>query len=431
MNVKLMDGGPCRKMLTVSVSAQDTMEERKRVSKAFVAEASIPGFRVGKAPEKMVELKYSKSINSETVDRLIPRLYRTAIEQEKLSPVAVVEVSGIKYDLSSGLTFVVTLDVAPDFNLPKYKGLSVAAEVIKVEPKDVDAQYDRIVGSMATYEAADKRPVEKNDLVSIDYSGTLDGVPLLSLLPPKAGIAEGKDFSMVISDQEFIKGLSAGIIGMNAGETKNITVEFPVDHQMKAIAGKKAVYSVALKNIKKKVMPLLDKDFFSRFGVDSETALREKISSDIRSYLESGDKTRKKNIIIDSLVKNTVIDVPQSVLAQEKDITLRSILRRITMQGATREQVEAQKDMILSTAEETSVTRVKATYILSKIADAEKIAIADEDVDRRVEELATQYGVTKDAMRVDIDKRNGMEALRSDIRDDKTLDFLLANSVTA
>jgi trigger factor len=183
-----------------------------------------------------------------------------------------------------------------------------------------------------------------------------------------------------------------------------------------------------LKAIRERVLPVIDAEFLKRFGVESEAALREKIRNDLVETAKKEDANHLKDEVAKFLLENTDFDLPQSVVAQETGLMIRSILERITARGATEKQIGEQRDEILQVATRSSTEKVKMSYILSRIADEEKIGVNDDEVKAHIEAMSQRYNMTPERLTADLEKANGMERLKSDIRSEKTLDFLVENA---
>ncbi|OGV69051.1 MAG: trigger factor [Lentisphaerae bacterium RIFOXYA12_FULL_48_11] len=428
MKVKVEDAGGCRRVMRVEVPADAVAIEYSEMLKAYTKVARIPGFRAGKAPSAIVENRFAKDIEEDAKERLVPQYYWKAVEGEKIKPVAVVEIGDVVFGKDSGLVFKATIDIAPEFKLPKYGKISLDQRDVEVSEKDVDSTIDRIKSNLARFEDATDRAVMSGDLARVDFNGSCDGVPIATLSQDAAAIGEGKDFWVFMGEPEFLPGFSASIIGMRTNDSKSVNVHFPSDFRVKSVAGKEAVYQVTVKGVRVKIMPEMDADFFKKMEVDSLDALRAKVRNELLENAKHNEDLRLKEEIAKSLLEKTDFDLPKSVVDNETAATARSIVERIAMQGATREQIEQRRGDILGEATKTSTERVRLSYILSAIADEEKIEVQDAEVDSRIEAMAVRYGMSPDRFRAEIEKREGVDKLKSDIRSEKTLDFLLQNA---
>lgn len=428
MKTKLENAGPCRKLLHISAPTDEVMPEYNNLLKVYKQQARIPGFRKGKAPEAVVERRFRKELIEDAQDRLLPRLYREAIEKEKANPVAVVDVHDVEFEKERGLSFKVTLDIAPDFKLPRYTKISLKRNKVEVKDKQVEESIERLRQSSARYEEAGDRGVKDGDFVKCDFSGEIDGRPISEISAEAGVVSTGKDFSLLVGEADIIPGLSKGILGAKRGEERTAEVEFPADFRLKSLCGRKAVYKVKVNGIRERILPELNEEFAKKFDAESIPALRETIRKEMLESAERNENDRLKGEIIQHLIEKTKMDLPMSVVEQEKAVMVRNIVNRIATQGATREQIESQRDTILDQASKNSEERVKTTYILSRIAEEEKISVEDKDVDDRISQMAARYGMPAEKFRAELEKRNSIEGLRSDLRAEKTLDYLYENA---
>ena len=428
MKTKLENAGPCRKLLHVSASADEVVPEYNNMLKVYRQQAKMPGFRKGKAPESVVERRFKKELMEDTKDRMVPQLYRQALEKEKANPIAVVEVHEVEFSKEKGLSFKVTLDVAPDFKLPRYTKISLRKNKVTVDDKQVDAAIERLRSSSARYEEAGDRGVQNGDFIKCDFAGEIDGKPVAEVSEEASVVSKGSDFSLMVGEADVIPGLSKGIIGLKRGEERSVDVVFPSDYRLKSLSGRKAVYRVTVKGIRERILPDLNDEFAKKFDAASPAALRETIKKELLDVAERNEKDRLKGEIIQHLLDKVKMDVPQSVVEQEKAVMVRSIVNRIAMQGASKEQIEQQRDTILDQASKSSDERVRSSYILSRIADEEGIKVEDSEVEARIAEMAQRYGMPPEKFRAEMEKRNSLEGLRSEIRADKTLEFLYENA---
>ena len=425
MNVRVENAGPCRKVMYVQVPGEALASDYDEILTAVTKVARVKGFRAGKAPAAVVERNFKKHIDEEAKDRLVPRSYRAALEQEKIHPVAVVSVGDVSFEKAAGLTFDVTLDVAPEFKLPRYKRISLKRQAVEIADKDVDDAIQRVREQASRFEDVEGRAVAEGDLAQVDYRGESDGEPVASFAPDSSGIGEGEDFWVMVGEPEFLPGFNTGLIGAMPGESRSVTVQFPADYNVDAVAGKSADYTVEVKKIRERVPAAIDEAFLKQFEVEDENALRRKIREQLQETGENTEKARLKEEIVQFLLAKTKLDLPQSVVQQETQLTVRNMLQRLSMQGATREQIEAQRDDIMNSASETSTDRVRISYILSRIGDAEDVNVEDNELEEHIASLAVRYRMTAEKMRGELEKNDRIESLRSDVRAEKTLDLLL------
>lgn len=428
MEVRVEDAGGCRKVLHIEVPEDAVSPEYRGVLKEYSHAARIPGFRKGKAPENVVEKRYEAEIHQDTKDRLVPRAYREALDSRGIRPVAIIEVSDVELEKGRGLTFKATVDVAPDFKLPRYRKIALRGEKHDVADKDVEDALQRTRERFGRFEDVEGREVREGDLVNVDYSGTIDGSPVSDIAPDCRGIGGGTDFWALAGDPEFLPGFAKGIAGAAIGDVKTMDVVFSHDYHVASVAGRNAVYEFTVKALRERRIPELDEEFLKRMGAESVEDLRQKIREELETAGETAEKERLKGEIARHLLGKTRFDSPQSLVEQKTNAIARDIVQRMAMQGGTREQIEARRDDILNTAQQSSADRVKLGYILDRIADEEGIETSGEDLDERLNGMAARYGVTVERLRAEMEQREAMDGIKSEVRAAKTLDFLLENA---
>lgn len=427
MKVETQPSGACRVKMIVNAEASETRPDYEEIVGIYVKQGRLPGFRPGKAPRPVVERHYRPQIDGDVRSRLIGKFYQQARKQSGIKPVAVVDVTDVIFSPETGISFVAVVDVAPDFKLPKYKKIPLKIETPTVTDEQVTTQVDRLRNYLARFDDASDQAAAKGDLVCLDYTATSDGKPLKEVAPDVGPLAEGTDAWMQLSDPEQIPGIVEAVVGAKGGETRELKMKFEKDFHVEALRGKKAVYSIDVKQVRRRVMPA-DEDVCKRLGIENMETLRANSRKELLSQAEAQEQERQRNEVIDFLLKRTDFDLPQSVVAEETNLTVRGMLRDVVRRGATREDIEKNRDAILGAATTASKDRVRLRYILSRIADEEKIEATDDEVGQRLDDLARQYRTTPDKLRADLEERQGMEALRSDLRAEKALAKLIADA---
>ncbi|OGV43117.1 MAG: trigger factor [Lentisphaerae bacterium GWF2_57_35] len=428
MNVTVEDAGACRKVLKIQVPVEKVGEEYESIVSMYSRAAKIPGFRPGKAPKDLVKRRYAKEIEEELNSQVISSAYREALTQEKISPVSVLSVTDVVIKPSAPASFTVMLDVPPQFELPKYKGMELKSAKADVTDQEVEDTIRDLREQSAKYEVVD-RPVQKGDMVMIDYKGVCDGQPVEELAPAAKGLGQGVNFWVRADENEFLPGIAQGLQGLKTGDKKDIPVDFSADFQEKAVAGKQALYSVEVKNIREKKLPEIDEAFLKTMEVDSVDALKARVRTDVASMKDYQEKRRLKDEIVKTLLEKTALDVPESVVQEETRNAVYDIVRNNTSRGIPREQIEEKKGEIFEIAARNASDKVKMKYILHRIAEAESIATSEDDLAAEIHGLAARYGMPEQALRAELEKRETLDQLVEDIRIRKTVDFILEQAV--
>lgn len=428
MNVTVENAGPCRKNLRIEIPAEKVGEEYTAVVNAYMKAVRIPGFRQGKAPSDLVKKHYAKEIEQEVKDRLIPAGYHDALKEQKLDPVAVLDVSEASLTLGQPMTFNVSLDVPPEFKLPEYFGVSLERKKVEVKDEQVADTIKHILDQHAKWDDVTGRPVQKGDLVQIDYEGLCENKMIEELAPKAAGLGKGKDFWTMADENAFLPGFAEGLLGANIGEKRQVLVDFKADFPEKAVAGRKCTYFADVKGIREKKLPAMDQGMLKSLGVESEDALKSRIREDMQKFGEEQETRRLKSEIVKHLLEKTKLEVPESVVQQETRDTVYDIVREQSYRGVSREEIETRKGEIFEAATKSATEKVKINYILHRIAEQEKIEATEEEVSARIAEMAPRYNAKPAELRAELEKRDAVGKIGEDIRVTKTLDLLLAKA---
>ncbi|NKB23636.1 MAG: trigger factor [Kiritimatiellae bacterium] len=429
MKVTVQDIGPCRKSLNIEIPVDSIDTEYRQVLGLYRKSAKIPGFRPGKAPEKLVQNRYAKKIQEEVKDRLIPQGYRDAIQQEKLDVVAVLGVEDVNFSTGVPMRFSVTLDIPPEFKLPSYKKFSLKENKTDIKDKDIDETLETLREQYGTFQDVEERGVQKDDVVKIDYEGVMDGIPISKTVTSDEAIGKGKDFWCRIEENSFVPGMDRGLLNTKIGEKKEIEIAFPEDFKVEVVAGKKAVYSVEVKAIREKKKSDLNEEFFKPFNVASEEELKTRIREDLTRAAQDKEKERLKNEIIKDLLQKTKLDLPESLVIQETRNLIESMVNQNAKRGLSQKVIEENKDQIFESANRNAKDTVKLHYILHRIADKEKIEVSENELNQYIAAMASYYGSDPSTFKTELESKNIIDTIKIDLRNNRTVDFLIENFV--
>lgn len=427
MNVTVENLAPCKKLVRVEVETQQVDETFDSITKNFQREASLPGFRPGKAPREMVIKKYGKDIQDEVKRKLISDSYRKAVEEQKLDVLGYPDIEEIQFNRGQPLQFAATIETAPDFELPEYKGMPVKREARSVTEEDIGRALNALRDQQTTFKAAD-RPVQIGDIVVVNYSGTSDGKPITDIAPTAKGLTEQKNFWIDVPSTSFIPGFADQLIGSKAGDKRTVNVDFPADFVTPQLAGKKGSYEVEVVEVKEKVLPALDDVFAKSYGAENLDKLREGVRKDLDNELTFKQNKSIRNQLVRGLLDRVNFELPQSAVAQETRNVVYDIVHENQKRGISRDIIEKQKEQIYSAATQGAKERVKAAFVMQKIAEKEEIKVSQEEIAHRVNHLAGMYQIPPDKFLKDLQKRNGLIEIYDQVMNEKVIDFLQQNA---
>lgn len=423
MNVTVENLAPCKKLLRVEVETEKVDEMFHTIEKDFQKQANLPGFRPGKAPREMVVKKFEKDIQDEVKRKLISDSYRKAVDDQKLDVLGYPDIEEIQFGRGQPLQFAATVETAPDFELPEYKGIPVKREARTVTEEDVEKAVLVLREQKVDFKTVD-RPLETGDFAVVNYTGTCEGKPITDLAPTAKGLTTQEKFWVEIGSQTFIPGFGDQLMGAKAGEKRTITVDFPADFVTQALAGKKGVYDVEVVEVKQKGLPELDETFAKAYGAEGVEKLREGVRRDLENELKYKQNRETRSQLIRSLLNRVNFELPETAVARETRNVVYDIVQENAKRGVPRQSIEKEKEQIYSAATQGAKERVKVAFLLQKIAEKEDIKVSEEEIHTRIAQLAMMYQIPAEKFVKDLQKRNGLIEIYDQIMNEKVVDFL-------
>ncbi len=412
--------------LTIEVSAEEldkAIEEAYNKSKGKI---SIPGFRKGKAPRKMIERMYGKEVFYEdAANILIPDAYEKALEdcEEEIVSSPKVEVA----QLEAGKPFIFTAEVAlkPEVTLGKYKGVEVPKADVAVTDEEVNAEIDRErEKNSRTVEVTD-RAVREKDIATIDFEGFVDGVPFQG--------GKGEDYPLTIGSGAFIPGFEEALVGAEVGKETDVNVTFPEDYQAAELAGKAAVFKCTVKKLQEKQLPELDEDFVSEVSDESDTV--EEYRAEVRKKLEDRKaaeaKDAKEEAAIEAVIADAGMDIPDAMLETQQRQMVQDYAQRLQSQGLSMEQymqfTGMTPQMLLEQVKPQALKRIQSRLVLEAVAAAENVEASEEDFEEEVRKMGESYKMEADKVK-ELLGEEGKKQVLQDIRVRKAADFVVENA---
>ena len=427
MNITVENLAPCRKLLRVELDAKSVDETFDAITKDYQKQASLPGFRPGKAPRDLVIKKYEADIQNDARRRLIGESYRKALEEKKISVVSQPDIEEIQFGRGQPLQFAATIETAPEFQLPEYKGLSVKREIKSVSDDDVERALGLLAQQHTKFETA-MRPLQLGDVAVVNYTGTCDGRPITETAPTAKGLTEQKNFWVDVAPSAFIAGFAEQLIGAKAGDQRTVNVDFPADFVTKELAGKKGVFAVEVVEVKEKIAPPIDDVLAKNYGAENLEKLHAGVRVDLENELKHSQAKSMRGQLIGALLAQSNFDLPESAVAHETKNVVYNIVQENTKRGVGRELIEKQKDEIYNAAATSAKERVKLAFLVQRIGEQEGIQVSQQEVLQRVQSLAAAYQIPPDKFIKDLQKRSGINELYDQIAHEKVLAFLENNA---
>ena len=428
MNVSVENLAPCKKLVRVELDATAVDAAFDAITKDFQKQAALPGFRPGKAPLAMVAKKYEVEIKDEAKRKLIGDNYRKAIDDQKISVVGYPDIEEVQFNRGQALQFTATVETAPEFQLPEYKGLPATVETKSVTDADLEKALDMLRGQHASFNTV-ARPLSNGDIAVVNYTGTCEGKALTELAPTAKGLTAQNNFWVETAEGSFIPGFAAQLIGAKAGDKRTVNVDFPADFVTPQLQGKKGVYEVEVVEVKEKVLPEVNDEFAKKYGAENVEKLKAGVRTDLENELKYSKSKAVRGQVVRELLNKVNFELPETAVAHETRNVVYDLVRQNTQRGVARDLIEKQKDEIYSAAASNAKERVKLAFLVSRIAEQEKIQATQEDVFKRAQQLAMMYQMPFDQFIKDLQKRDGVQELYEQVLHEKVLELLEKNAI--
>jgi len=387
--------------------------------KKKVKDMRIDGFRKGKCPKNVYLQRFGiESLYMDAVDVAAGDAYNKALRDEKLVPVCEpkMDVSEIDKD---HIKFKFTIITRPEVKLGKYKDLGVKKDEIKVSKKEIDEEVQKLASRLAEIVVKEDGEVVEGNTAVIDFDGYVDGKPLEG--------GNGKNYPLEIGSHTFIPGFEEGLVGMKVGEEKELNLKFPEEYT-KELAGKEVKFNVTIREIKERILPELDKDFYQDLGfddIDNEEDFRKEVKKAIEAKKQEEVNNKYLDDVLEAAAKNMEVEINPEIIDDEVHRMINQFAEQIKMQGLTLEQYfqftgGSEADMHKNMEPEAE-KRVKYRYLIEEVAEKEKIEVTDKEAEAAADEMASQYAVSKEEF---LSHFGGLDTVKYDLRMRKALEIL-------
>ncbi|ALB42835.1 trigger factor [Anabaena sp. WA102] len=420
--------------LQIEITPEITKQKYEQAIRKLTNTANIPGFRKGKVPRQILIQRIGNlRVKATALEEMLQEGIDQAIKQEAISTLGQPQLSSsfddliVNYEPGKPLTFTASVDVFPEVKLNQYTGLEVKAEEIKYDPTQVDTVIEAQREKSATLVPVEGRAAQIGDMAVIDFKGVIaknEGDDPDSEAKPIPG-GEGTDFQVELQEDKFIPGFVLGIVGMNPGETKEVSAQFPDPYGNEELSGKAALFTITLKEIKTKELPELDDDFAQSVS-DFETLEQLRASLEERYQKEAADKTKdnQQEALVKELLNHVEIDLPTTLIDQEIDAMLSQTAMKLSEQGIDVRKLFTQEiiPQLRDRSKPEAIERLKRTLSLQEIGKRESIEVATAEVQARVALLMAEYPDQ------DLDENRLRGVVKEELLTKKIVDWLLERS---
>ena len=413
--------------LTIEVSAEELEKAIESAYQKNRAKISLPGFRKGKAPRKMLEQMYGKELFYEdAANALIPDAYEQAYDECGEEIVSAPKIDVVQ--LESGKPFIFTVEVAikPEVTLGQYKGVKVEKADLDVTEEEVTAEIDRERSKNARTVDVTDRTVQEGDIATIDFEGFVDGEAFDG--------GKGSDYPLTIGSHSFIPGFEEALIGAELEKETDVNVTFPEDYQAEELAGKPAVFKCTVKRLQEKQLPDLDDDFVGEVSEESDTVAeyKEEIRGKLEGRKAEAARAKKEDAVVDAIIADAQMEIPQPMVETQQRQMVQDYAQRLQYQGISFEQymqfTGTTREQFMEQVKPQVMRRIQSRLILEAVAAAENITASDEEIQEELKKMGEAYQMEPEKVEQRLGK-DGRKQVSEDICVRKAADFVVENAV--
>ena len=398
--------------LTIEVAAEDLEKAMQNAYQKAKGRISIPGFRKGKAPRKMIEQMYGKGVFLEdAVNALIPEHYSKALAECELEIVSQPTIDITQAEPGKALIFTAEVAVKPEVTLGDYKGVEVPKTEITVTDEDVEAELKKEQEKNSRTISVEDRAAQLNDIVTIDFEGSVDGVPFDG--------GQATEYPLTLGSNTFIPGFEDQLVGAKVGDDVDVKVTFPEEYQSKELAGKEAIFKCAVKKIEAKELPELDDDFAKDVSeFDTLAEYKEHVKTNLEDKKANEAKRAKEDAAVDKAIENAQMDIPEAMLMTQCRQMLDDFSRRMQSQGLSMDQyfqfTGMTADKMMEDMKPQALKRIQTRLVLEKVAEVENIQPTEEEVNEEISKMAEAYKMEADKLKELLGERE-LEQMKKDM----------------
>jgi trigger factor len=422
MKAELTDVSECKKNLDIEIPQDVVDHEITHIAQDFARKARVPGFRPGKAPIGVVKTRFRDEIISEMMQHLMPKYFGDAIDEKKLDIVQAPRFESVDYNSGRPLRFKAVFEVYPKLSITNYEGIPVQEVSSEVEESEVEASLKKLQEEMAELVPVEEsRAIQDGDFAEISYSGVIEGSDEPPITGDKA-VAE-------IGGRTTVKEFSENLIGATQNEEKTFKVVYRPDYPEKRLAGKTVEYKVKIEGVKVKEVPEINDELAQRFG-DYKTLdeLKAKLQEDLEKHKREHAQEQMREKMLEWLEDNNEFEIPESLVDRQLQIRVQRLLRDLARQGINPQRLDVDWAKIREDQQQQAIRDVKGSLILDHISEKENIRVGDEELEAEVDKIAAETNRPKERVKEVLSRESGLERLRGQIRNKKTLDVLEAKS---
>ena len=419
-----------KREIQIEIPAEEVTRQTESLIQKYQKLARLPGFRRGHVPASIIRQRFTEDIKSEVVEALVPRYFRSEAEKLGLKPVSQPRVTDLHIHEGQPLRFKASFEIMPELKVEGYKELRAEKPQVSVTDEEVENALNDLREQHATFASVEGRALADGDFAQVSFHGKPKEAEPASIPDMGTKTVHMDDVLVEIGGKNTMPEFTENLRGASAGEERIFEVRYPEDAPDKRLAGKTFTYTVKVNSIKQKNLPELSEAFAKQLGeFDNLEEVRKRIRDGLEAERTHAAEHAAKEKLVEELLKRHEFEVPEALVERQIDIRLERGLRALAAQGMRPEDMKKMDLARLRAGQrEQALNEVKASLLLEKIADEEKIEVSNEELDQEIEALAKQSKQTSEAIRARLTRDGALDRIRSRIRSEKTLNFLYQQS---
>jgi len=422
MKTEFTDVSETQKTITIEIPTDVVDAEFNRVARGYTKQARLPGFRPGKVPQALIKQRFRDQIRHDVMHDLIPRAVEEALQERGIEPVDTPDVRNVELVEGRPLKFTAAFETVPSFDPGDLSSITLRQPAVHVTDEAVDETLKRLRDRAAKYETVEGRAVADEDAVLVDLDRT----------DPDGRVDHRDGVNVQLGAQGNPPGFDVQLIGLNAGDAKTFSIQFPESYPVPELANTEQTYSVTVKGIRRRVLPDLDDEFAKDVGTfDSLAALRDHIRESLEEDAWDDARRQVRFELFQQLSQRIPFELPASLVEREMDRRVEEFARQVTAQNVDPRQAGIDWAQFREAQREPARNAVASALALDEIARREQITVTTEDVDKEIERFATRAGRTPAALRAQLEKEGGISRLYAGLRREKAVDLTLSRAKMA
>lgn len=419
MKTEFTDVSDTRKTVTIEIPSEVVDAEINKVATGYAKKANLPGFRKGKVPATIVKQRFREQILHDVMHGLIPRAVEEALQERGIEPVDTPNIKDVALTEGQPLKFTANVETVPPFDPGDLSTITVRRPAVDVSDAAVDQTMQRLRERAAKYETIEGRALEDADTALVDLHRTM----------PDSTREHHHDVSVEMDSAANPPGFAAEIRGMNPGEERTFTIQFPESYPTAQLAGRSVMYEVKLKSIHQKSLPDLDDEFAKDLGeFDSLSALRERVRADMSAEAEENASRQARSDLLRQLSQRVTFELPESLVEREIDRRIEEFARQLMAQNVDPRNAGINWSEFREAQRDPARAAVASALALDEISRREQITVTAEDVDKEIEQMAARVGRTSAALRAQLEKEGGISRFYAGLRREKAVDLAMSRA---